>query len=539
MENYSTDVVIVGGGIAGIVAALELLNRDRKVIILDRDEEENFGGLAKESFGGMFFVDTPQQRKAGMKDSPELALKDWHAVAKFSEEDHWPKEWAKAYVYNCRDQVYSWLKKQGIKFFPVVHWAERGLFTPGNSYPRFHMVWGTGYALTEELIKKLTSHPKASTHLKLYFRHKVEKIITENDIIVGVAGLNEQVNAAFEVDANTTLIASGGIGGNLQLVRKHWYKPWGEPPEIILNGAHKYGLGDMHIEVQNHKGNITHMDKMWAYAAGIHHPKPTRESHGLSLIPPKSALWLNYEGERIGPMPLVTAYDTRFLVQEICKQEKKYSWQVLNLKILIKEFSVSGSESNKAMKEKNLFGFLKTTLFGNKELVNEMLATCKDFVVADTIEELTEKMNALEGTKDVSLEKLSTSINDYDASIDRGPKYFNDEQLRRIAHTRSYRGDKVRTSKFKKIFDPKALPLIAIREFILSRKTLGGIQTNLNCQVLNENGQPIPGLYAVGEAAGFGGGGMHGHGSLEGTFLGGCVLTGRVAGHTIAGEKLI
>ena len=539
MNKYISDVVIVGGGIAGITAAIELLNLDKKVIIFDRDVEENFGGLAKESFGGMFFVDTPQQRRAGIKDTPELALKDWHSVANFSETDVWPMKWAKTYVYNCKTQVYEWLKHQGVKFFPVVHWVERGLFTPGNSYPRFHIVWGTGHELSEVLVNKLTSHPRASTHLNIYFRHKVEKIIADNGRIIGIAGINEEDKTTFEAEANSTMIATGGIGGNLELVRKHWYKPWGDPPEVILNGAHKYGLGDMHFEAQNHNANITNLDKVWPYAAGVHHPKPTRELHGLSLIPPKSALWLGYTGKRFGPMPLMTAYDTRYLVEQVCKQEKKYSWQVLNLKIAYKEFAISGSESNKEIKEKRLFGFLKTILFGGKELVNEMIDTCKDFVTANTVEELVEKMNALTGTNDVVLENVKNAIGDYDANIDRGPKFHNDEQLRRIAHTRQYRGDKVRTSKFQKIVDSKAMPLIAIREHILSRKTLGGIQTNLNSEVLDREGKPIAGLYSVGEAAGFGGGGMHGQGSLEGTFLGGCVLTGRMAAYAIADRELI
>ncbi len=339
--------------------------------------------------------------------------------------------------------------------------------------------------------------------------------------------------------AESTVSASGGIGGNIPLVRKHWYKPWGEPPEKILNGAHRFGLGDLHTEVAQKDGSITHLDKMWPYAAGIHHPKPNRQDHGLSLVPPKSALWLNYKGERIGPMPLITAYDTRYLVEQICKQEKKYSWQVLNLKIAYKEFAISGSEHNKAMKEKNLLGFLKTILLGNKDLVNEMIDSCQDFVVANSIEELAKKMNELCGTNDVSVESLREAITTYDDNIDRGPKYFNDEQLRRIAHTRSYRGDKVRTSKFRKIADSKAKPLIAIREFILSRKTLGGIQTNLESEVLRTNGDKIIGLYAVGEAAGFGGGGMHGQGSLEGTFLGGCVLSARIAAYSIVDRKLI
>ena len=539
MKKISTEVVVVGGGIAGITTALELLDLDKKVIIVDRDVEENFGGLAKESFGGMFFVDTPEQRRGGIRDSPELAFDDWQNVANFGKEDHWPREWARTYVYNCTDKVYSWLKKNGVKFFAVVHWVERGLFTPGNSYPRFHMVWGTGFELNRVLVEKLRTHPKAATNLEIFFEHKVESLTEEQGSIRGITGTNEKTGEPFDIEADSTVIAAGGIGGNIPLVRKHWYKPWGEPPETILNGAHKYGLGDMHFAVDKLNGKITHLDKMWPYAAGVHHPEPKRQDHGLSLVPPKSALWLNYKGERIGPMPLITAYDTRFLVEQVCKQEKKYSWQVLNLKIANKEFAISGSEHNVAMKEKNLFGFLKSVLFGNKKLVQEMLVTCEDFVVADTIEELAEKMNALAGTDDVNVENLKQAVAKYDANIDRGPKFRNDDQLRRIAHARSYRGDKMRTCKFQKINDPKAGPLIAIREFILSRKTLGGIQTNLESQVLLENGSPIEGLYAVGEASGFGGGGMHGQGSLEGTFLGGCVLSGRIAAHSIAGKKLI
>ena len=538
-STYSSDIVIVGGGIAGITAAIELLNFDKKVLIVDRDTKENFGGLAKESFGGMFFVDTPQQRRAGIKDSPELAFKDWCSVAQFGEGDELPRAWARAYVYNCTSHVYEWLKSKGVSFFPVVHWVERGLFKPGNSFPRFHMVWGTGSELTNVLIKRLLNHPKALTNLEIVYQHKGEELLTEGKRVIGIKGIDESTNKEFEAKGEQIIVATGGMGGNIERVKRNWYKPWGEPPETILNGAHKYALGDMHDAVQNKDGIVTHLDKNWPYAAGVHHPRPQREGHGLSLVPPKSALWLDYTGNRFGPMPLITAYDTRYCVEQICNQKKKYSWQILNMKIAYKEFAISGSESNKAMREKSWLGFIKTILFGNKELVHDMLDNCKDFVVADTIEELVDKMNALAGTSDVKLEHVQNSVSTYDAHIDRGKKYFNDEQLRRISHARQYRGDKVRTLKSQKIEDPKAGKLIAIREFILSRKTLGGIQTNLDGKVMGTDGQPMSGLYAVGEVAGFGGGGMHGLGTLEGTFLGGCVLTGRVAAYSIAGKKLL
>lgn len=535
----SSDAIIIGGGIAGIVSALELLKLDKKVVLFERGKEENLGGLAKVSFGGMFFVDTPIQRRSGIKDSAELAYSDWCRVANFNKDDHYPKLWAKHYVYHCKNYVFEWLKEEGVKFFPVVHWVERGLFRPGNSYPRFHLVWGTGHELIRVLLSNLLQHPKAKTHLTLKCEHKVEEFIVHNKRIVGVKGVDENKQETFTAEANAVVIASGGIGGSIKRVKENWYKPWGDPPETILNGSHPYADGLLHDKAQEQNAKITHMDKMWPYAAGVHHPRPSIADEGLSLVPPKSALWMNYKGERIGPMPLITAYDTRFLVEQVCKQEKKYSWQVLNRKIADKEFAISGAEFNQAIRDKKLLSFLKTLLFGNKELVDDMINNCKDFVVANTIEELADKMNELTGDNDVDVEALKEAVSSYDDNIARGSKFFNDEQLRRIAHTRRYSGDKVRTSKFQQINDPKAGPLIAIREFIVSRKTLGGIQTDLQCKVMDNDGEIIPGLFSTGESAGFGGGGMHGQGALEGTFLGGCVFTARIVAHTIADKPLI
>lgn len=543
MKEYQADSVIVGGGIAGITAAIELLNEGQKVLVIDRDVEEELGGLAKWSFGGMFFVDTPLQRRAGIKDSVDLALRDWNSVAGFGEADELPKKWAEQYVSTCTDHVYKWLTKQhGTKFFPVVHWVERGLHKPGNSYPRFHMVWGTGKGLTDDLIKSLKNHPKASSNLKMVYRHKGEDLIVEGGKVVGIQGMDEQAEVPFVAKGDNVLVATGGLGGNIQRVKETWYKPWGEAPEFILNGSHPYALGDMHDAVEKIDGNVTNLDWQWPYAAGVRHPRPKWKDHGLSLVPPKSALWLDHTGKRFGPTPLITAYDTRWTVEEICKQEKKYSWQVLNMKIMIKEFAISGSESNEAIRDKNLFKFLKDILFGNKKLVNDMIDNCPDFVTATSLEELVKKMNDLQGTDDVKLEHVKESVLRYDEAIDRGPNFHNDEQLRRIAHARQYRGDKVRTCKFQKIVDSNAMPLVAIRESILSRKTLGGIQTDLSGRVMskpvNGKSEPIPGLYAIGEAAGFGGGGSHGKGALEGTFLGGCVLTARIAAKSIVNKSL-
>lgn len=541
--QYNSEVVVVGGGIAGVVAALELLNYGKKVILLERGPEEAFGGLAIKSFGGMFFVNTPEQRRAGMKDSADLALKDWHAVAEFEDTDILPKKWAAHYVNTCTPFVYQYLKKLNVKFFPVVHWVERGLYSPGNSYPRFHIVWGTGYALMKILIGHLLNHPKKDSHLQLLFNHKVDEIFVQNNVVTGVGGVMETDSSQkFEALAPYTVVATGGMGGNIEKVKENWYKPWGKPPEKILNGSSIYADGTLHDAVAKINGNLTHLDKNWPYPAGIHHPRPRHKDHGLSLVPCKSALWLDSTGKRFGPDQLITAYDTRHIVKRICSQQKKYSWQILNLKIAYKEFAISGAESNPAFRDRKIFKLTKTMLFGNRELVHDMMDNCKDFVIANSLEELVDKMNALQQNDDVKLENVKQVVQYYDEMVSRPKKYQNDDQIRRIHHARQYKGDKLRTCKNQKILDKKALPLIAIREFILSRKTLGGIQTDMKSRILTKpaagNQETIPGLYAIGECAGFGGGGMHGIGTLEGTFLGGCVLTARIAAADIAGKNL-
>ncbi len=541
-QQYKSDVIIVGAGIAGMVVALELLEANHRVLLIDRDRPDAIGGLAKWSFGGMFFVDSPVQRKSGIRDSPEQALNDWHQFAEFGANEVYTKKWAEKFVHECTDHVYQWLRAQGIRFFPVVHWVERGLYRPGNSVPRFHMVWGTGYELAKVIAEKLNTHPNKKK-LNILYRHRVTNLTMEGGRLKGVSGANEKDLSPFTATADQIVIATGGINGSIEKVKEHWYKPWGAPPNTILNGSHPYAIGDLHEAADEICAQVTHLDRMWNYAAGIHHPNPVMPGHGLSLVPPKSALWLNYQGKRFGPMPLMTAYDTRYLVEQICKEPVKYSWQILNKKIMIKEFAISGSESNEAIREKRLFAFIKTILFGNKKLVNKMINECEDVIVAYSVGEMVEKMNALTGESHVQLAHVDDAIKQYDQQIARGPKFHNDEQLRRISHVRQYRGDKVRTCKFQAIGDPKALPLIAIREFILSRKSLGGIQTDTHSRVMgkpNSHGtqQPIPGLYAVGEAAGFGGGGIHGFRALEGTFLSSCVLTARTAAASIQEKKL-
>jgi hypothetical protein len=530
------DVVIAGAGLAGLVAAHELLDHGKSVLLLDKDVPENLGGLAKESFGGVHLIGTPHQRKTGIADSPELALHDWLSFARFGEGDSWPRRWAELYCNRSLDLIHAYLDSVGVKFLPVVNWPERGLYTPGNTVPRWHIAWGTGHAIVEQVLRALATHPRSVAHT-IRFRHAVEDVEVVGGRVTGLLGTDLSTGGRFVARGNQVVIATGGIcGGDLSKVRANWYAPWGAPPKVLLNGAHVYGDGAMHDAVARAGGNLTHLDKQWHYAAGVHHPAKRKPNDGLSLVPPRSALWLNALGERIGPVPLVGSTDTRFLVESVLRQPGQYSWQILNNTIAKKELAVSGCDYMTAFRHKRKLLMARQLLFGNQELVDRLARECPDDIVtARSLAELVDKMNSrnLDGLR-TDLATVEQVVRAYDAQIDRGPAYFNDDQLRRLFNFRQYRGDRIRLCKFQKILDPRAMPLIAIREFILSRKSLGGIQTDLGCRVLRGDGAAIEGLYAVGEAAGFGGGGIHGMGSLEGTFLGSCVLTGRVAARAIA-----
>ncbi|HLZ03383.1 MAG TPA: FAD-binding dehydrogenase [Bradyrhizobium sp.] len=533
-----SDVLIIGGGIAGIAAALDLLDAGNSVQLVDRDEEAAFGGLARESFGGMFFVDSPEQRRQGIRDSVDVAFRDWCSFAEFGAEDRWPRAWAEAYVSRATADVYRWVRRYGVSFLPVVNWVERGEFQPGNSVPRFHVAWGTGKGLTEALIEALRGHKNVG-RLTLRFDQRVERLTMQGGRIDGAAGHDEKTGAPFEVKAEQVVVAAGGINGSdLTRVRQNWHRDWGTPPETLLSGSHRFADGTLHDATVKTGGVLTHLDKMWNYAAGVHHPRPRKPLHGLSLVPPRSALWLNWRGMRIGPQPLVSGFDTRRLVTEICAQQRQYSWQLMNMKIALKELAISGAEHNPSIRNRNKLGFLRDILFGNRWLVDEMISNCRDFIIASSLPELVEKMNVLQGDDAVELKAVQDAVSHYDATIARGESLMNDEQLRRIAYLRRYRGDRIRLCKFQPIHDAKALPLIAVREFIISRKSLGGIRTDLESRVLDASGEPIAGLYAIGEVAGFGGGGVHGLRALEGTFLGGCIFSGRIAAASIVGRKL-
>ncbi len=531
--ELKTDVAIVGGGLAGIVAAIELLDRGQRVLLLDAGERKIFGGLALRAFGGLWLADTPLQRRNRIRDSAELALEDWLRYAEFSTSDIWPRRWAQHYIERCVPDVYHWLKNYGVRFFPAAQWPEKGRFGPGNTIPRYHVLWGTSQFMTKRLINALETHPRRA-NLELRFQYRVAHLVTRAGAVVGCRGRAEADDRDFEVTASHVVLASGGITGDMDKVREHWPAHWPAAPAVILNGCHPNNDGAMHDAVTDLGGVVTHLDKHWNYAAGVHHPSPHYENEGLSLIPCRSALWTDYRGVRIGPEPLITGFDTRYLCEAVVQQPRPYTWQVMNRKIMLKELAVSGAEHNPSIRDRKLLAFLTDILLGNRWLYREMTEHCADFLVAQSVAELSTKMNALTGTTDVDAPLLEREIRRYDERIARGKPYHNDDQLRRIAQLRSWTGDRVRTCNFQQILAPGAGPLVAVRLHLVTRKTLGGMQTDLDSRVLNAAGAPVAGLFAIGEAAGFGGGGISGLRSLEGHCLPACIMTGQAAARAIA-----
>ena len=529
------DVVVVGAGIAGLVTTLELLNGGRRVLLLDRCHPDEVGGLAREAFGGMFMVDTPEQRRGRIGDSVELALDDWLRIADFSEDDVWPKRWAEEYVARSRDDVGGWLRRNGVWFFPVVNWAERGVYGDGNSVPRFHLTWGAGKGLVDAIWDRIQQHP-SRTNFEVRFRTRVTELLTEDDQVVGCRTSGEDGGPEEEIGAEAVVVAAGGIGGNLDIVRREWPEDLGSAPKDILMGSHYYADGAMHEEVGRLGGNITHLSRMWNYADAVRHPKPRRPLHGVKLIPPRSGLLLDPTGRRYGPVPVMPTFDARYALERMSEDDRWYSWLICNWRIACRELDVSGGEHNPLIREKRLIRFVLSVLVGKENLVRYFADRCPDFVTADSLPELAERMSAVTGDEALDGELMEREVRRYDDNLARGKSLWNDDQIRRIAQLRNWRGDRLRTARFARISDPKGGPLLAIRMQPMARKSLGGIQTDLDSRVLSSDGEPIAGLWAVGEAAGFGGGGLHGKRSLEGTFLGACVFTGRIAAQSIAGS---
>jgi predicted oxidoreductase len=549
-EKFQPDVIIVGTGLAGLTAAMEITDAGKKVLLLDQETEQNIGGQAFWSFGGLFFINSPQQRKMGIKDSYELALQDWKGTAGFDRpEDYWPRKWAEAYLKFAAYEKYAYVSKLGIRFMFMVGWAERGDGSAtghGNSVPRFHVSWGTGTGVVKPFVDK-AYEAEGKGLLQMKFRHRVTELIIENGKTKGVKGdilendhkergvaTNRNVISQFEYHTSHVIIASGGIGANHELVRKNWPERLGKAPENMVCGVPAYVDGKMIGVAEKSGAHIINPDRMWHYTEGIQNWNPIWPKHGIRILPGPSSLWFDARGNRF-PAPFLPGFDTLGTLKHIQETGFSYSWFILTQKIIKKEFALSGSEQNPDITNKDYALFLRR-IFGKKAPgpVEAFKEHGKDFIVSDDLKTLVEKMNELSGTSLLDYEKIKAQIEARDRELDN--KYSKDTQVNYIRNTRNYLGDRLgRVAAPHKILDPKNGPLIAVRLNILTRKTLGGIKTNLDGQVLRDDDTVIDGLYAAGEAAGFGGGGMHGYRALEGTFLGGCIFSGMKAGKYIAG----
>lgn len=532
---HASDVLIVGGGLAGIVTALECLRAGKSVILVDRDSPERLGGLALWAFGGMALVGTPQQARAKIPDSPERALRDWLRFGEVDPNDRWSQAWAERYVERSRADVHDWLIDEGLKFLPAVNWVERGRFGDGNSVPRYHIVWGTARELARRMIAAMHEAGEGG-RLSVLHRHRVDALDHEAGKIRGAIAIDETSGREVRLQASIVVLATGGLNGSHEQCRANWPRHR-RRPEAMLNGAHPFADGRMHRFVADQLGGrIVNAGEMWNYAAGFAHPYPHFEGHGLSTIPCKSALWLDHRGQRIGPEPLVTGFDTHWLCKRVAAQQKPWTWHLLNRRIALKEFAISGAEHNHSIREKRFPAFLKELLVGNKRLYEQMRRESDDFLVDDSLAGLAGQMNQLTCSHDVDPAVLEATVDAFDANFARGNALNNDDQIRLIQHARQWGPDKLRTCKPAPLSKKGAGPFIAIRMQLITRKSLGGLRTDLESRVLDARGAPIEGLYCVGEAAGFGGGGSNGKRSLEGTFLPGCILTARSAARSINGE---
>ncbi|SEP63290.1 hypothetical protein SAMN05216232_0420 [Virgibacillus subterraneus] len=546
------DVIVVGAGLAGLVATAEIADAGKKVLLLDQEPEASFGGQAWWSFGGLFLVDSPEQRRMGVKDSKELAWQDWLGTAGFDredDEDYWGRKWGEAYMDFAAGEKRAWLREMGVKFFPVVGWAERGGYDAeghGNSVPRFHIVWGTGPGIVAPFERRVREHMKNGL-VEYMPRHRVDNLVTSNGAIVGAGGAvlapssagrgeesSREIIDDFEYSARAVLVTSGGIGANFDLVRKNWPDRLGKPPENMISGVPKHVDGRMLSITEEAGGRVVNRDRMWHYTEGIKNWNPVWNKHGIRILPGPSSLWLDATGKRL-PAPNFPGFDTLGTLDTIQKTGYSYSWFILTQKIIEREFALSGSEQNPDLTGKSIKKVLSRVLPGPTSPVKAFMDKGEDFVVADNIDNLVVGMNKLTGDKLLDIEDIKRQVEARDREMDN--KFTKDLQITAIRGARKYLGDKlIRVASPHKLLDKKNGPLIAVRLNILSRKTLGGLQTNLSGQVLSETVEAIPGLYAAGEVAGFGGGGLHGYRALEGTFLGGCLFTGREAGRAIAKE---
>jgi predicted oxidoreductase len=543
------DVIIVGAGLAGLVAAAELAEAGKKIIILDQEPEQSLGGQAFWSLGGIFLVDSPEQRRLGIRDSVALALDDWLGTAAFDrDEDFWPRQWAQAYVAFAAGEKRAWLRSRGVRFFPVVGWAERGGYNAlghGNSVPRFHIAWGTGPGILAPFVDRVRAAGQQGL-VTFKFRHRVNELTKTGATVDGVAGdilapstverghkSARDVVGQFALKAQAVIVASGGIGADHDLVRQNWPARLGNPPKRMLCGVPDHVDGRMLGIAEAAGATVINRDRMWHYVEGIKNWNPIWSDHGVRILPGPSSLWLDARGRRL-PAPLYPGFDTLGTLRHILATGCDHSWFILTRAIIEKEFALSGSEQNPDLTGQSWRQVLRRARAGVPGPVKAFMDKGEDFIVEREVATLVKRMNALVGGEPLlDLVTVEHEITARDRQL--ANPFGKDVQINAIRAARRYVGDRlIRTARLHRLLDPAAGPLIAVRLRILTRKTLGGLQTGLDGRVIGANGQPVPGLYAAGEVAGFGGGGVHGYAALEGTFLGGCIFSGRAAGRAAA-----
>ncbi|WP_375000262.1 FAD-binding dehydrogenase [Aeromicrobium sp. CTD01-1L150] len=550
---FEPDVIVVGSGLAGLVATHELASAGRRVLVVEQENRKNLGGQAFWSLGGLFFVDSPEQRRIGIKDSLELAAQDWYGSAAFDrldDEDLWGHRWAQAYLAWAAGGKRDYLRALGHRVMPTVGWAERGDGSAtghGNSVPRFHLTWGTGPRLVETFTDPVLA-AEAHGLVRFAFRHQVDELVTDAGAVVGVRGSvltpddsergvrsSREVVDTFEERADAVVVTSGGIGHNHDLMRANWpTERVGPAPEHLISGVPAHVDGRMLHIAEQAGGRIVNRDRMWAYTEGIHNWAPVWPDHAIRILPGPSSMWFDANGRRLTGMSGVPGADSIGSMKQILAAGHDYSWFVLTQSIIEKEFALSGSEQNPDITGRDLTFLLRSRLAkGAPGPVEAFKEHGVDFVAADTLPELVEQMNAIARGPQLDADDLERQIAARDREL--ANPFTKDVQVMVMHNARKSIVDKVvRVAKPHRILDAAHGPLVAVRLNILSRKTLGGLQTDLDSRVIGTDGSPVPGLYAAGEVAGFGGGGVHGYNALEGTFLGGCIFSGRAAGRALA-----
>ena len=547
--SHRTDVLVIGWGLAGLVAAAEAASAGKRVTIVDQEPRSNLGGQAWWSFGGLFFIDSPEQRRLGIRDSIELARQDWLGTAGFDrDEDLWPRRWADAYLDFAHGEKRAWLREKGVGFFPIVGWAERGGYTamgPGNSVPRFHVTWGTGPGLVAPFQAEVEA-AEADGRLTILPRHRVVSLTVEDGVVTGATGdvlapsgaargvaSSRDVVDSFAVTAGATIVASGGIGGNHDLVRRWWPARLGAAPQTMVTGVPAYVDGSMQPIASAAGARLINGDRMWHYVEGIQNWDPVWPGHGIRILPGPSSLWLDATGSRL-PVPLFPGFDTLGTLSHLRATGYDHSWFVLSQRIIEKEFTLSGSEQNPDLTGKDLRLLASSRLGkGASGPVQAFMDRGADFVVRDDLDDLIAGMRALPGGEVLDGDRVRLEVEARDREVDND--FTKDAQIAMLRSARAFRGDRlIRTAAPHRILDPKSGPLIAVKLHVLTRKSLGGIETDLSSRALGAGGEPVPGLFAAGEASGFGGGGVHGYRALEGTFVGGCLFSGRLAGRAAA-----